>query len=52
MTLSSIETKTIYGGNGSTANFAIPFMFMRDEDIEVVLTDIADIEFAQTVSTD
>lgn len=52
MTLSSTETKTIYGGNGSTASFAIPFMFMRDEDIEVVLTDIEGLESVQTISTD
>jgi hypothetical protein len=52
MTLSSTETKTIYGGNGSTASFAIPFMFMCNEDIEVVLTDIDGRESIQTVSTD
>lgn len=52
MTLSSTETKTIYGGNGSTMSFAIPFMFMRDEDIEVVLTDTEGLESVQTISTD
>ncbi|ADU61364.1 MAG: hypothetical protein KUA35_09670 [Pseudodesulfovibrio sp.] len=38
MTLSSVESKTLYAGNGSTASFAIPFMFLRDEDIELVLS--------------
>lgn len=38
MTVSSIESKTLYAGNGSTASFAIPFMFLRDEDIELVLS--------------
>lgn len=52
MTLSSTETKTIYGGNGSTGSFAIPFMFMRDEDIEVRLTDTEGLETILTVSTD
>lgn len=38
MTVSSIQSKTLYAGNGSTASFAIPFMFLRDEDIELVLS--------------
>jgi hypothetical protein len=52
MTLSSTETKTLYGGNGSTSVFAIPFMFMRDDDIEVVLSDSGGLEFVQVLSTD
>jgi len=52
MTVSSTETKTIYGGNGSTTAFAIPFMFIRDEDIEVVLTDTEGLENVLTISTD
>lgn len=52
MTVSSTETKTIYGGNGSTAVFAIPFMFMRDEDVEVSLIKAKGTELNQTLGTD
>jgi len=52
MTISSTNTKAIYGGNGSTKVFAIPFMFMSDDDIEVVLTDTAGVEFTRTIGTD
>lgn len=52
MTISSTQTKTIYGGNGSTMNFAVPFMFVRNDDIEVVLTDTAGTESILTISTD
>ncbi len=52
MTISSTETKTIYGGNGSTTVFAVPFMFSRNEDIEVVLTDIEGLESTMTIATD
>jgi hypothetical protein len=51
MTVSSTDSKTIYAGNGSTASFAIPFMFMRDEDIELVLST-AQGERTQTPGTD
>lgn len=51
MTISSTQSKTIYGGNGSTTGFAIPFMFTRDDDIEVVLTDTEGVEETLTVST-
>lgn len=52
MTIASTETKTIYVGNGSTASFAIPFMFMRDDDIEVVLSDDEGGESVKAISTD
>ncbi|WP_285906757.1 phage tail fiber protein, partial [Pseudodesulfovibrio pelocollis] len=51
MTVSSIESKTLYAGNGSTASFAIPFMFLRDDDIELVLST-AQGEHPLAVSTD
>lgn len=51
MTVSSVESKTLYAGNGSTASFAIPFMFLRDEDIELVLST-GQGERALTRSTD
>lgn len=52
MTIASTNSKVVYGGNGSTMVFAIPFMFHRYEDIEVVLTDIEGLEIVQTISTD
>ncbi|MGE4194175.1 MAG: phage tail fiber protein [Pseudodesulfovibrio sp.] len=52
MTIASTETKVIYGGNGSTATFAVPFMFLRNEDIEVVLVDAEDGEYLQSEGTD
>lgn len=52
MTISSTETKTIYGGNSSTAVFAIPFMFSKNEDIEVVRTDNRGQETLMTIATD
>lgn len=52
MTISSTESKTIYGGNGSTTVFAIPFMFTGTDDIEVVLTDIEGSESSLAITTD
>jgi len=51
MTVSSIESKALYAGNGSTASFAIPFMFLRDDDIELVLST-ARGEHPLIISTD
>lgn len=39
MTVSSTLSRTSYRGNGSTTGFAVPFTFVRDEDIRVVLRD-------------
>ncbi|WP_316899226.1 phage tail fiber protein [Pseudodesulfovibrio indicus] len=52
MTIASTETKVIYGGNGSTATFAVPFMFLRNDDIEVVLVDAEGGEYPQSEGTD
>ncbi|QGY39719.1 hypothetical protein GM415_06170 [Pseudodesulfovibrio cashew] len=51
MTISSTLTKAIYAGNGSTSGFAVPFMFLRDEDVEVILSD-GESEAVLTISTD
>lgn len=51
MTIASTQSKTIYAGNGSTTEFAVPFMFLSEDDIEVVLST-SDAEFIQTISTD
>ncbi|WP_207260874.1 hypothetical protein [Desulfovibrio sp. Huiquan2017] len=52
MTIASTESKVLYGGNGSTASFAIPFMFLRNEDIRVLLVDTEDEEWVQSEGTD
>lgn len=52
MTLSSTQTKQPYGGNGSTTEYSIPFMFMRNEDIEVVLTDVEGFDSILSLGTD
>lgn len=52
MTIASTQSKAVYGGNGSTATFAVPFLFLRDEDIEVVLTDTEGLETGLVISTD
>jgi len=52
MTLASTTTKTIYAGNGSTAAFAVPFMFAQSADIEVTITDVDGNDDVKTISTD
>ncbi|WP_272701539.1 phage tail fiber protein [Desulfovibrio sp. Fe33] len=52
MTVSSTETKVLYAGNGSTAAFAIPFMFLRNEDIDVMLVDAHGVEWILSEGTD
>ena len=39
MTIASIKSTDSFEGNGSTAEYQIDFMFLRDEDVEVVLRD-------------
>ena len=41
MTLSTTSIKIIYNGNGTTTNFAVPFVFFGDTEIEVVEKDVA-----------
>lgn len=51
MTIASPQTKIQYMGNGSTSAFAVPFMFLDTDDIEV--TRVVDSEETRlTVSTD
>ncbi|WP_319469375.1 phage tail fiber protein [uncultured Pseudodesulfovibrio sp.] len=38
MTIASTLTRVTYAGNGSTSQFAVPFMFTRNSDIEVVIS--------------
>lgn len=52
MTLSSTETKAIYTGDGSTANFPVPFMFLSNEDIRVLVIDDDGLERPRLEGTD
>jgi hypothetical protein len=52
MTISSIETKAIYAGDGATANFPVPFMFLRNEDIRVLVVDGDGLELSRLEGTD
>ena len=52
MTVSSIKSTDSFDGNGSTTEFQIDFMFLRDEDVEVVLKDEAGTERLQVAGTD
>ncbi len=44
MTLSTTTNKVVYDGNGSTTAFAIPFYFLANDDIDVILRDASDTE--------
>lgn len=52
MTISSTDNKVIYGGNGSTATFAVPYMFSRNEDVEVLLVGVDGVESQLVIATD
>ncbi|MBG0791511.1 MAG: hypothetical protein H0S80_13545 [Desulfovibrionaceae bacterium] len=52
MTLSSTKSTDSFEGNGSTTLFQIDFMFLRDEDVEVLLRDEAGAEHVQALGTD
>jgi len=52
MTVSSTTSKVIYSGNGSTTVFAVPFMFLEAEDIEVTLFDTNGVGHAQVLGSD
>ena len=52
MTISSTETKAIYAGDGATNTFPVPFMFLRNEDIRVLLVDEHGRELSRSEGTD
>nr|WP_321513431.1 phage tail fiber protein [uncultured Pseudodesulfovibrio sp.] len=52
MTIASLKTKDQFEGNGSTCDFELPFMFMRDEDIEVIVSDANGFETVQALGSD
>nr|WP_321259712.1 phage tail fiber protein [uncultured Pseudodesulfovibrio sp.] len=52
MTIASLKTKEYFSGNGSTRVFELPFMFMRDEDVEVLVSDAEGVETVQVLGSD
>jgi hypothetical protein len=52
MTVSSTTTKISYSGNGSTVGFSVPFYFLADSHLLVILRSSAGVETVQTLGTD
>lgn len=51
MTIASTDSKISYAGNGSTTVFAVPFYFLANGDLRVVLVDALGAETEQTYTT-
>lgn len=51
MTVSSTTTKASYSGNGSTTVFAVPFYFLQNADLLVILRSSAGVETTQVLGT-
>lgn len=52
MTLSSTDIKKSYAGDGSTTAFSFPYLFLLDDDLEIVLRDANDVETVWTLNTE
>jgi hypothetical protein len=46
MTLSSTTSRAAYAGNGSTSEFAVPFLFADNGHIDVTLRQAGGVETA------
>jgi hypothetical protein len=51
MTISTTANKVSYAGDGTTLSFAIPFLFLENAHIGVVLRDVAGLETAWALNT-
>lgn len=51
MTVSSTTTKAQYSGNGTTTVFAVPFYFLLNSDLLVILRSSAGVETTQVLTT-
>jgi hypothetical protein len=51
MTVASQVSKVSYAGNGSTQNFAVPYYFLENGHLRVVLRSSAGVETVQTITT-
>ncbi len=52
MTIASELSKVAYSGNGATLSFTIPFHFVKESDIKVVLREVGDQETILVAGTD
>lgn len=51
MTLAVQTVRQLYNGNGSTVDFAIPFAFSANDQVEVTLISSAGVETLQAITT-
>ncbi len=51
MTVSSTQTRVSYSGNGTTTAFAVPFYFLANSDLLVILRSSAGVETTQVLDT-
>lgn len=51
MTVSSTTAKIQYSGNGTTTSFAVPWYFLANGDLQVILRSSAGVETVQTLGT-
>ena len=51
MTVASAVSRVSYSGNGSTTAFAVPFYFLENAHLRVVLRSSAGVETVQTITT-
>ena len=52
MTVASTTSKVTYAGNGSTTSFTVPFYFLANTHLKVILRSAAGIETTKTLTTD
>lgn len=52
MTVESTGWHVTYSGNGSTDDFAVPFPFLANTDLLVVITDATETEYTKTLYVD
>lgn len=51
MTVQSEVSRVSYSGDGSTTAFAVPFYFLANADLTVIVRDASDVETVQTLGT-
>ena len=51
MTVASAVSRVSYSGNGSTTAFAVPFYFLENAHLRVILRSSAGVETVQTITT-
>lgn len=51
MTVSSSTSKVTYAGDGSTVAFTVPFYFLNQTHLQVILRDAAGVETVQVLTT-